>query len=191
MSSLKDEYGTSVDRTAGIKDGKMELKFTPVIMQDPVYKEVKYLYEISFPAHERRDFSNLADDFGEGYELFAVFGEDHFAGLVVLLTFEDITHILYLAVKPELYGQGYGSRILTEIRNRYPGHRIIADLERPETGTPNEDQREKRIAFYQKNGYRFTEISYYWEGENYRIMSNGGDVTREEFGRFWWHFYQR
>ena len=116
---------------------------------------------------------------------------DTFAGMTFLLTFEDITHILYLAVPQDLRDKGYGSAILQKIRELYQGQRIIADLELPEANIPNETQREKRVSFYEKNGYVFTDIVYRWENEEYRIMSSGGDVTFDEFRRFWQYFLVR
>lgn len=167
----------------------MELYFRPISEEHPRLEEIQSLYEASFPPNERRPFSALFSEFhGEG-ELLAVLENDRLAGLVMLLSFEDITHILYLAVPAELRDQGYGSRILDMIRQRYPGQRIVADLERPEKDSVNKVQRERRVDFYRKNGYLFTEVAYRWEGEDYFIMSNGGDVTRAEFGRFWQHFY--
>ena len=157
--------------------------------EDPWYSEAERLYDDSFPPNERPPFSALFTEFGGAEELLAVLDGDRFAGLAVLLTYQDITHILYLAVEEGLRGCGYGSRILALIRERYPGQKIIADLELPEADTPNEVQREKRIAFYRKNGYCLTGIVYRWEGEDYCIMASGGTVTREAFGKFWHHFY--
>ena len=53
---------------------------------------------------------------------------------------------------------------------------------------PNKTQREERIAFYRRNGFEDTEVAYRWENEDYRIMSNGGDVSKREFWLFWDHF---
>ena len=155
---------------------------------DPMYENAKALYEGSFPENERRPFTELTEGFrGEG-ELLTASEEGSFVGMVSLLTFEDITHILYFAVREELRNHGYGSKILTLIRERCPGQRIIVDVERPEDGAPNKAQREERISFYRRNGYEDTEVAYRWENEDYRIMSNGGDVTERDFRLFWDHF---
>ena len=96
----------------------------------------------------------LRDETGAG-EVLSVREEDRFIGLAILLTWQDITHILYFAVQPELRCRGYGSRMLGLIRDLYPGQKIIADIERPGENLPNESQRENRTAFYLNNGYRF------------------------------------
>lgn len=167
----------------------MKLYFRSITPKDPWYSEVQRLYEASFPLNERRPFSALFTDFhGEGKIMAAMTG-GQISGMVVLLSHKEITHILYIAVEENLRSFGYGSRMLELIREQYPGQKIVADLERPKESAPNESQRERRIAFYQKNGYILTEINYCWEGEDYCIVSNGGDVTKKEFGDFWKYFY--
>ena len=167
----------------------MELELIPVHSDDPLCEAARELYEASFPENERRLFSELFSDFHGQAEMFAFLDGETFVGMADLLSFGDLTHILYLAVEPRFRDRGYGSGILALLRERYAGQRIIADVERPEEKSPNEDQREKRAAFYLKNGYCFTDILYRWEGEDYRIMSNGGNVTRDEFSGFWRFFY--
>ena len=167
-------------------DERMILK--KIDLPDPLAGEGRALYEASFPANERRPLEELVSGFRGKGELLAALEGGRFVGMISLLSVEDITHILYFAVREELRNRGYGSRILALIRERYPCQRIIADLERPEEGAPNGEQRERRVAFYRNNGYVFTEVAYRWEGEDYCIMSSGGNVSREEFRRFWEHF---
>ena len=167
----------------------MKLEYRTFSMREPVCDEIKSLCETSFPPNEWRPFSDLDHDFGDKCELLAFYDDRTFVGSAIMLTFGDITHILYLAVKPELRDRGYGSMILEHIRMLYRGQRIIADLEDPEKDSPNRSQREKRIGFYRKNGYSPTEIRYKWENEYYLIMSNGREVTWQEFRRFWRYFY--
>ena len=173
------------------KTGSMKLGYNALNIRGTVCDEIKNLYETSFPLNEWRPFTDLAHDFGDKCELLVFYDDRNLVGSAIMLTFEDITHILYLAVKPELRNRGYGSMILEHIRVLYPGQRIIADLENSENDSPNQSQREKRIDFYRKNGYSPTEIRYKWENEHYLIMSNGGDVTWDEFRRFWRYFYPR
>ena len=166
----------------------MELHFELLTAQDSVFDRVKSLYETTFLKNERKPFAELMGGLKNSGEVFAVYDDDLFIGMISLLTLKDITHILYFAVVPELRNRGYGSGILTLLRKDWPGQRLIADLETPEDDVPNNDQRKKRVEFYTKNGYSFTDVAYRWEGEDYRIMSNGGNVAREEFGRFWHYF---
>lgn len=167
----------------------IDLKIIPVSVGDPLAESVKTLYESAFPVSERQPFSHLFSGFHSEGELFAFLDGEIFAGMACLLSYRDITHILYLAVPEQFHGKGYGSCILGLIRKRYPGQRIIADLEDPGKDSSNVDQRKERIRFYRKNGYDFTDVSYRWRGEDYLIMSSGGNISGDELSEFWQYFY--
>lgn len=165
------------------------LELARVHKASPLLKDIMRLYESAFPKNERRPLEVLLTEHGPG-DVLAVLEGGAFIGLAILLTHLDITHILYLAVEDRLRGRGYGSRILTLIRAAYPGQRIVVDVEEPGAETANGAQRQRRIDFYERNGYRCTDIRYRWRGEAYLIMSNGGDVSEREFDAFWDYFYE-
>ena len=166
----------------------MNLRFEKLTSKSPDFDLVKTLYEEAFAENERKPFAKLLGGYKGSGEVYAVYDGNRFTGMISLLTLEDITHILYLAVKPEFRDRGYGTGILRILRRDWAGQRIIADLETPEEDAPNQNQRKKRVEFYRRNGYSFTEIAYRWEDEDYQVMSSGGEVTRKEFGAFWHHF---
>lgn len=167
----------------------MDLRLEKLKEEDSVFDEVAALYEASFPANESYPFSVINGGFKGQCRVYAVYDGDLLVGMISVLSHKDITHIMYLAVEPELRNRGYGSAILKILREELPGQRIIADVETPKADAENNVQREKRVEFYRKNGYVFTEIAYRWEDEDYRIMSNGGSVTGKEFGAFWHYFF--
>ncbi|MBO4884577.1 MAG: GNAT family N-acetyltransferase [Clostridia bacterium] len=155
----------------------------------PLLSDVMKLYASAFPANERRPLKPLLTDRSDAGEVLAIREGDLFIGLVVLLSFQDITHIIYLAVPEPLRGRGYGAQILSEIQKRYPRQRIIADLEEPDGKAANNAQRERRVAFYARNGFSPTEIRYAWRGEKYVIVAANGTVSEDEFEAFWDYFY--
>ena len=169
----------------------MSLEMTRVTEASPLLKDVMALYLRAFPANERRPLDVLLRDETGAGEVLAVHDGERFVGLVILLTWQDITHILYFAVTEALRCRGYGREILRLIPDSHPGHRIIADLEEPFDGAANRRQRERRMAFYARNGFRETDIRYAWRGERYVIISLGGNVTEDEFEHFWKYFYDR
>ena len=123
-----------------------------------------------------------------GNEVLAIYENDVFCGMISLLTARDITHIIFFAIEETHRNNGLGSRILAQIRAMKPGQRIIADLERPAPNAPAADLRTRRIGFYVRNGFTPTQVTYTWRQENYVILSNGGDLTRDEFYAFWHSF---
>lgn len=147
--------------------------------------ELGALYERAFPENERRSLGTLINDRTGVSDLLAYTEDDTFVGFVSLLTEGDIAHIIYFAVEEALRGRGYGAQILDLVSGYRPGCRVIADLELPVPGTPNEEQRRRRLAFYIRSGFCETKVRYDWRGEDYVILSRGGDLTGAEFGRFW------
>ncbi|MBE6039059.1 MAG: YitT family protein, partial [Anaerofustis stercorihominis] len=71
-----------------------------------------------------------------------------------------------------------------------PNQRIIADLERITDHSPNNEQRQRRNAFYIKNGYTPSGVKYSWRNEDYELYVNGGDFFDHEYKAFWKHFSQ-
>ena len=159
------------------------LTLKPVNAASAELAEVNALMERSFPANERMPMDVLLSR--RGSEMLAVVEDGAFRGFINLLTRRDICHILFFAVKEDCRGRGLGARTLELVRQMKPGLRIIADLEAPGDGAPNDAQRVRRQRFYQRCGYEKTSVAYRWRGERYMIISNGGDVTEEEFDQFW------
>ncbi|MBR3503989.1 MAG: GNAT family N-acetyltransferase [Clostridia bacterium] len=154
-------------------------------------EDVMALYLRAFPANERRPLDVLLRDESGASDVLAVREGDGFVGLAILLTWRDITHILYFAVSEELRGRGLGGEILRSIRTLYPRNRIIADIEQPYDGAPDDPLRRRRMAFYARNGFAPTEIQYTWRGERYIIVAMGGSVSEQEFDDFWDYFYNQ
>ena len=164
------------------------MQTSAIDLNSPYLPQLRALYEQSFPANERRALEDLFTSFGSAHEMLVFVHKGRFAGFVSLLTWQDLTHILYLAIEPELRGQGLGSEALRLIRAHKPSARILADLEDELPGAANNDQRLRRMAFYRRGGYMPSEVRYDWRDENYVIYVSGGSLSAEEFIAFWDQF---
>ncbi len=152
---------------------------------------IRLLYETAFPENERRDLEDLIDEESEGMEFYAFYDEGTFVAMLSLLSYKDITHIMYLAVKEELRDKGYGGKVLSVLRDIKKGQRIIADLERIKPDAGNNDQRARRNAFYIRNGYSPSGVTYSWREEDYELYVNGGEFYEHEYKSFWRHFSKK
>ena len=155
------------------------------------YTELAALYDRAFPLNERSPIEEIMNEKSGMLKVLAFYNNAAFCGMAVTLTSEELVHIIYLAVEEAVRGQGLGSMALGEIRKRYPGRKIVVDVERVEDGAANNDQRTRRMAFYLRNGYEETPVSYRWRDEDYVILSCGGIMTGQEWGRFWKEVYER
>ena len=118
-------------------------------------------------------------------QVLAAMEEGEFRGFVCSLIQGDLLHIIYFAVTEDQRGRGLGSQILAAVREASPGMRLLVDIEAPDPTAENHLQRVRRQEFYLRNGYTETPVRYSWRGEDYIILSRGGNLTPEEFHRFW------
>ncbi len=118
----------------------------------------KALYEDSFPANERRDFAKLEKLlFEECFRFQAFMFEENgeFSGFLTYWKWDDFRYFEHYAVMPEKRNGGRGAEYL-----RY----AVSSDSTPvvlEVEPPADDLSRRRIAFYQRNGFRL------WDGIDY------------------------
>lgn len=156
-----------------------------------IFAKIESLYNTAFPKNERKEIKCLLEKNQDVGEIYAFFDKDNFVGFTCLLNCFNICHVIYFAVKTELRDEGYGSKIIQAVCKAKRGKRILVDIEMEEDDAPNEWQRVKRKEFYLRNGFKDTKISYRWEGDDYEILSYGGDCTKSEFRAFWNGVYEK
>lgn len=129
----------------------------------PRFRELWELYESAFPPDERRDIGRQKALFSRPeYRLFAAVdgrsgapgGGAAVTGLLSLWEFGDFVFMEHLAVKEKMRGKGAGTAILKEYLAgcRVP---VLLEVERPQSGI-----QKKRVAFYQKLGFRLNPWDY-------------------------------
>ena len=90
-------------------------------------------------------------------------------GFTIAVRLEDLYYVLYFAVDEALRGKGYGSQILGQLQAEYGT--LGLNIEPLDPTAENYAQRQKRFAFYQKNGFLDTE-HFVWEvGGKFRVLS--------------------
>ena len=164
----------------------MHISVTCDLLHAP--EHVTALYERAFPANERRSFADMQQQFGDACELLVFEKDGQFIGFALLLTWLDLTHILYLAIGEAHRNCGFGAQALQAIRQHKPQARIIADLEDDAPEAANNADRVRRMQFYRRSGYEASAVRYVWRGEKYVMFISGGALTDEEFDAFWHHF---
>ena len=95
----------------------MTLKY---IKNEEYKREIEKLYLESFPKEERFPFWILEECSKEDKsDLLAVLDNDKFIGMCYLVNCNEVYYLMYLAVAPELRNQNYGSKILTDLKEKY------------------------------------------------------------------------
>lgn len=65
----------------------------------------------------------------------------------------EFVYVVYLAVNAHVRSNGYGSRMLAQIRKAHAGRTAVLEIEPMLEDAPNYAQRVRRLAFYERNGF--------------------------------------
>lgn len=127
-----------------------------------------------FPKDELRPFFSIAYlKLKKQYTCIGLWKEKHLVAYANLLrsNLSPCVMLDYFAVIPSERNGGYGSKFLKELK-KYPLDGIILETEMPECAVDEADRikRQRRIAFYEKNGVRKTHVSATVFGVSYNIL---------------------
>ena len=122
----------------------------------PEPDKIRKLYRRAFPKEERLPWPVMVFlTARSGTEITAYYHGDAFCGFTFTATWEKTLFVLFLAVEDGLRGHGYGSAILTYLRETDPQRQILLNVELLDPEADNYAQRLQRMAFYEKNGFKF------------------------------------
>ncbi len=131
-----------------------DLTCVPVGLGGVHYRRVRDLLLRAFPPEERAPMPLLAlNAFRRPVRLLAFYDGEVFAGFLNACFTERMVYALFLAVNDEVRSRGYGSRILTWLKEQAGPRPIALEVEPLEDAAPNREQRESRMRFYERNGF--------------------------------------
>lgn len=126
--------------------------------------KLEKLYLKSFSEKERFPFFILEESSKDDSSLlYAILDKDKLIGMCYLVNCDVAFYLMYLAVEPRLRNEGYGSKILKDLKNKYGT--IFLSIEEP-----IDDLDIKRKKFYLKNGFYDTNKCYEDTGVNYEVL---------------------
>lgn len=158
--------------------------------------QLRSLYHSAFPAEEQvpwKDLVRLIDEMPLDFTAYYDNEDGRFIGFTIVYPYKEYNWFWYFAVSESLRGQGYGQQILSRLIARYSNRTIILDMESPSQLSDNIAQRQRRLAFYSRNGFRDTHAHRTFDGIEYTIMMLGrGNFTTSDYDaiisnlqRFW------
>ena len=149
----------------------MKLNTEHITRDSRFWSDVKALAKEAFPPEEYLAPSELAKMAEEdGFDFLALTDHDAFVGFMAVKIYREMAYLFFLAIAPDFRSKGYGSRAIETLRAAYPGKKQVVDFEMPDAAADNSEQREKRRAFYLKNGYRETGLFLTYLGVNYEVF---------------------
>lgn len=166
------------------------------------YDTAAYIYDkwliYHFPANEVKPLVNIKNmwDVG-GYEAYAWYEGDDIVGYAFLGAHPETEFILldYLAIIDNHRGSGYGSRILSELKNVVKNKKAVVIETENLSKASNKaevDEREKRDRFYTKNGVVKSGLSATVYGAEYRVwyLPFDDNLTNAEIARAYDDIYK-
>lgn len=110
------------------------------------------LLQDSFPADEYRSFEEQLSLLSD--PKYTLWTTAHRNALISVWRFEDFTFIEHFAVAPSCRNHGLGNQLLQEIISSLP-YPICLEAELPDT-----EIAQRRLNFYQRNGFRINTFPY-------------------------------
>ncbi len=94
------------------------------------------------------------------YDFTVYYDTDLFVGILFTINTKDTLFVFYLAVNDQIHSKGYGSKLLQLLLSKYPEKSVTLFIETMnDKNVKNYDQRIKRLAFYERNGFFNTNLS--------------------------------
>lgn len=150
------------------------------------FDEKEKLYALNdeaFPREERITSDKLLTLL---YELDCdawAFYDEVFVGFAVLLSNAELqmAYLSYFAIDGVHRSKGYGGVALAKLAEVYDGYQIVLDMERMDESADNYDQRLRRLAFYERNGYQRAKVGFKYFKMDLEIMCSHGKFREQEF----------
>lgn len=154
---------------------------------DSNFKDMEKLYILndeSFPKEERIPSNNLIEFLEEMQcKTFGIYNECEFIVFITLLQNKEqkIAYLWFLAIDSRYKSKGFGSKALESLNELYKEYQIIVDIEKIDKDSENNEQRERRLTFYIKNGYKRSNYGMNYFGVDYETLYNKWSFDKSNF----------
>lgn len=146
------------------------------------YTQIKKIYLEAFPKCERKPWFILRHSIKKQKAIIMTACEaEQLCGFAVLIPYQDMVMVDYLAVSSKIRSKGTGSYMLKKICERFSNKKIILLIEELDDLAINRDQRIARKKFYQKNGFISSQLFINGASGNMEILCYGKIPTAKEY----------
>lgn len=142
------------------------------------------IMETSFPKSELRTYSKLKQYFDEGkVVLYGIKHNEILTGVIMCWECDSCVFLENFAVNETARGLGIGSIILNDVKQHYEKKLIVLEVE-----NPYDDMSNRRVGFYERNGFIFSNYGYMQPKINEEVnniplllMSYPNELDKETF----------
>ena len=139
------------------------------------------LYITAFPEDERIEIDDLYELYAKGLiSIDLINHEDNNIGLAVIYLNDNIHLLSYFAIDPSLRNNGYGSRSLRLLKEKYED--LIIEIESTKFKDADDyNLRNRRKAFYIRNGFKVLDTQVNYFGIEMELMATTKDAGIDEY----------
>ena len=148
-----------------------------------VAKDFGPLFESAFPIEERPSLKNLLITLNRpSNDVICYYDNDKFIGFTYHTIYKHICYIFFLAISEECRQMGYGTKILSIVKEIYKAYTLLLGYEELDPKYENYEIRCKRAEFYKKNGFIDNHMLTEEFGERFQYVYIGKEpVSYNEF----------
>ncbi len=155
-------------------------------------KEFSYIYKLykkAFPLGERKPFWIMRKKCRKGLANILSIEKGELCGLAITAEYDDYVLLDYFAISEDKRGGGIGSEAICKLCDMYKGKKFFLEIESTKIPSENSEQRAARKRFYLRNGLVDAGMSVMLFGLDMEILSNGCDITYDEYARLYKETY--
>jgi hypothetical protein len=168
----------------------MNINFSPLTKYDDNYSNVIDLYKTAFTTSQNIPTWFLKFKLRKGKEGFnVIYADKTWIGLIYTTEHKDIVLVHFLAISESYRSGGYGSKAIDLMKVIHVGKRIVLNIEILDEQEINYQQRVKRKAFYQKNGFTSSGYIVKEPGEKLEMLIFGGNISKKEIEAMYKHLF--
>ena len=158
----------------------------------PQWLRLYRIYRTAFPAAERKPVSIMLRMYRAGKSDIWYCTEDgRFLGLAVTINSPDLILLDYLAVAKACRGHGGGSALIQRLQRQYAGRGFFLEIESTLEPSPNPEQRQKRKAFYLRNGLKELGVTAELFGVNMELLGRDCALDFTGYHAFYRDYYNQ
>lgn len=160
-----------------------DIRYIENITKDSIFLDkVNNLAKEAFPPEEYLEPAKIIEMAkADNFDFLALKDIDTFVGFMVVLTYEDLAYLFFLAIDSSCRSKGYKSRAIKILKEKYPSKKQVVDFEMLDNLADNSIQREKRRNFYLHNGYKETGLFLLYLGVDYEVFCMDDNFELEVF----------
>ncbi|MGO4942260.1 GNAT family N-acetyltransferase [Ruoffia tabacinasalis] len=151
-------------------------------IHSPLTDDLETLYINAFPSYERKPFETLFSHQETGFaEVFAMTEDERFIGMISTLKSSQLIFVEYFAISPEYRSLGYGSKVLSLLKEKYHDMNICLEIEVVQTDEGIIEERLRRLQFYEKNGFQQLNMIVNLFDVEFELLGTSSEITFEEY----------